>query len=304
MHTSKRLAFSPIYYVFFFLLRQFFWQPIREGNFIIQPKVDFDISASTVAGLLKLGLLPLSLPRLPSLSLYALIICSLFSFQIPSGSIHRSLGLDLSGRKGYCFLDMYQLLVLHYNLILLHLILILKFRYLQRQTISMEYPAHTYKLKALTRKQSLPQLQCYIQMGHIPQRYYFFFCNLKNDFLLYCYVSLIIVICASTDLKKLVICANALNQYLHIKKDFYNISFQSYLQIILENLSEIEKNSAGMHNQQAARLRELVKFIQSQVIHRLYIFICTSKTLNPLLMFGYVFNFNLRTTFFFLLICF
>ncbi|WVZ84683.1 hypothetical protein U9M48_031686 [Paspalum notatum var. saurae] len=30
-------------------------EPIREGNFIIQPKVDFDISASTVSGLLKLG---------------------------------------------------------------------------------------------------------------------------------------------------------------------------------------------------------------------------------------------------------
>ncbi|KAH7679730.1 Uridine kinase protein [Dioscorea alata] len=30
-------------------------EPIREGNFIIQPKVDFDISISTVAGLLKLG---------------------------------------------------------------------------------------------------------------------------------------------------------------------------------------------------------------------------------------------------------
>ncbi|XP_042445167.1 uncharacterized protein LOC122030082 isoform X3 [Zingiber officinale] len=30
-------------------------EPIREGNFIIQPKVDFDISVSTVAGLLKLG---------------------------------------------------------------------------------------------------------------------------------------------------------------------------------------------------------------------------------------------------------
>lgn len=30
-------------------------QPIREGNFIIQPKVDFDISVSTVAGLLNLG---------------------------------------------------------------------------------------------------------------------------------------------------------------------------------------------------------------------------------------------------------
>ncbi|KAL2241325.1 UNVERIFIED_CONTAM: Uridine-cytidine kinase C, partial [Sesamum indicum] len=30
-------------------------KPIREGNFIIQPKVDFDISISTVAGLLDLG---------------------------------------------------------------------------------------------------------------------------------------------------------------------------------------------------------------------------------------------------------
>ncbi|KAK1287169.1 hypothetical protein QJS10_CPB19g01823 [Acorus calamus] len=30
-------------------------QPIREGNFIVQPKVDFDISISTVAGLLNLG---------------------------------------------------------------------------------------------------------------------------------------------------------------------------------------------------------------------------------------------------------
>eukprot|EP00268_Persea_americana_P049212 TRINITY_DN5256_c0_g1_i6.p1 TRINITY_DN5256_c0_g1~~TRINITY_DN5256_c0_g1_i6.p1 ORF type:complete len:862 (-),score=150.95 TRINITY_DN5256_c0_g1_i6:387-2972(-) len=30
-------------------------EPIREGNFIVQPKVDFDISVSTVAGLLNLG---------------------------------------------------------------------------------------------------------------------------------------------------------------------------------------------------------------------------------------------------------
>ncbi|GMH15170.1 hypothetical protein Nepgr_017011 [Nepenthes gracilis] len=30
-------------------------EPIREGNFIIQPKVDFDISVTTVAGLLNLG---------------------------------------------------------------------------------------------------------------------------------------------------------------------------------------------------------------------------------------------------------
>lgn len=30
-------------------------EPIREGNFIIQPKVDFDISIGTVAGLINLG---------------------------------------------------------------------------------------------------------------------------------------------------------------------------------------------------------------------------------------------------------
>ncbi|XP_058078226.1 uncharacterized protein LOC131226647 isoform X3 [Magnolia sinica] len=30
-------------------------EPIREGNFIVQPKVDFDISVSTVSGLLNLG---------------------------------------------------------------------------------------------------------------------------------------------------------------------------------------------------------------------------------------------------------
>ncbi|MQM11768.1 hypothetical protein Taro_044679 [Colocasia esculenta] len=30
-------------------------EPIREGNFIVQPKVDFDIGISTVAGLLNLG---------------------------------------------------------------------------------------------------------------------------------------------------------------------------------------------------------------------------------------------------------
>lgn len=39
---------------------------------------------------------------------------------------------------------------------------------------------------------------------------------------------------------------------------------KSYLQIILESLSAFEKNSSGIHNQQAARLQELVEFIQSQ----------------------------------------
>ncbi|XP_051148741.1 uncharacterized protein LOC127263652 isoform X2 [Andrographis paniculata] len=35
-------------------------EPIREGDFIIQPKVDFDISISTVAGLLNLGYQPVA----------------------------------------------------------------------------------------------------------------------------------------------------------------------------------------------------------------------------------------------------
>ncbi|EPS74115.1 hypothetical protein M569_00640, partial [Genlisea aurea] len=35
-------------------------EPIREGNFVIQPKVDFDISISTVSGLLNLGYVEIS----------------------------------------------------------------------------------------------------------------------------------------------------------------------------------------------------------------------------------------------------
>lgn len=42
--------------------------------------------------------------------------------------------------------------------------------------------------------------------------------------------------------------------------------FQSYLQIILESLPALEINSSGVHTQQAARLQELVEFIQSQVL--------------------------------------
>lgn len=38
-----------------FFLAHFIVKPIREGDFIIQPKVDFDIGVSTVAGLLNLG---------------------------------------------------------------------------------------------------------------------------------------------------------------------------------------------------------------------------------------------------------
>lgn len=42
-------------------------------------------------------------------------------------------------------------------------------------------------------------------------------------------------------------------------------ALQSYLQIILESLPVDDNVTAGIHNQQAARLQELVEFIQSQV---------------------------------------
>jgi hypothetical protein len=42
-------------------------------------------------------------------------------------------------------------------------------------------------------------------------------------------------------------------------------AMQSYLQIILESLPADGNVSIGIHNQQAARLQELVEFILSQV---------------------------------------
>ncbi|XVE74702.1 hypothetical protein DITRI_Ditri12bG0038500 [Diplodiscus trichospermus] len=57
LKSNKQLAESDCIRVricegrFALLIRE----PIREGNFIIQPKVDFDISISTVSGLLNLG---------------------------------------------------------------------------------------------------------------------------------------------------------------------------------------------------------------------------------------------------------
>jgi hypothetical protein len=42
-------------------------------------------------------------------------------------------------------------------------------------------------------------------------------------------------------------------------------ALQSYLQIILESLPADDNVPAGIHTQQAARLQELVEFIQSQV---------------------------------------
>ncbi|RLM74296.1 uncharacterized protein C2845_PM15G03290 [Panicum miliaceum] len=47
---------------------------------------------------------------------------------------------------------------------------------------------------------------------------------------------------------------------------------KSYLQIILESLPADENVSVGIHNQQAARLQELVEFIQSQIV---FLMICS-----------------------------
>jgi hypothetical protein len=44
---------------------------------------------------------------------------------------------------------------------------------------------------------------------------------------------------------------------------------KSYLQIVLERLPPVQRSSSGIHTQQAARLQELVEFIQSQVIKSL-----------------------------------
>lgn len=49
---------KPIFTVKSCSLYNLSFQPIKEGNFIIQPKVDFDISICTVAGLLNLGYVP------------------------------------------------------------------------------------------------------------------------------------------------------------------------------------------------------------------------------------------------------
>jgi hypothetical protein len=57
-------------------------EPIREGNFIIQPKVDFDISVSTVAGLLNLGY-----------QAVAYIEASAFIYQDGKVSIHIAISL-------------------------------------------------------------------------------------------------------------------------------------------------------------------------------------------------------------------
>ncbi|KAJ1700022.1 hypothetical protein LUZ63_008534 [Rhynchospora breviuscula] len=128
-------------------------EPIIEGNFIIQPKVDFDISASTVAGLLKLGY-----------QAVAYIEASALIYQ--DGKIL----IEVDHLHG------------------------VPSPYIQIKGTNKEIVSATASML-----------------------------NLDGSY-----------------------------------------TTKSYLQIILENLTDLEKNTAGMHNQQAARLHELVEFIQSQ----------------------------------------
>ncbi|KAJ4709753.1 Uridine-cytidine kinase C [Melia azedarach] len=128
-------------------------EPIREGNFIIQPKVDFDISISTVAGLLNLGY-----------QAVAYIEASAFIYQ--DGKI------------------------------------LIEVDHLQ------DVPSPYLQIKGVNKEA--------------------------------------VAAAGST-----------------LKLDG-SYTTKSYLQIVLERLPAIERSSSGIHTQQAARLQELIEFIQSQ----------------------------------------
>ncbi|XP_044489722.1 uncharacterized protein LOC123214079 isoform X2 [Mangifera indica] len=129
-------------------------EPIREGNFIIQPKVDFDISISTVAGLLNLGY-----------QAVAYIEASAFIYQ-----------------EGKILIEVDHL---------------------------QDAPTPYVQIKGVNKEA--------------------------------------VAAAGST-----------------LKLDG-SYTTKSYLQIILERLPAVERSSSGIHTQQAARLQELVEFIQSQV---------------------------------------
>lgn len=55
----------------------------------------------------------------------------------------------------------------------------------------------------------------------------------------------------------------------HLLLFFFLVSWmKSYLQIVLERLPPVQRSSSGIHTQQAAKLQELVEFIQSQVLKK------------------------------------
>ncbi|CAA3020728.1 uncharacterized protein LOC111399081 isoform X2 [Olea europaea subsp. europaea] len=128
-------------------------EPIREGNFIIQPKVDFDISISTVAGLLNLGYQAM-----------AYIEASAYIYQ--DGKI------------------------------------LIEVDHIQ------DVPSPYLQIKGIN--------------------------------------------------KEIVVAAGSA---LNLDASY---TTKSYLQIILERLPALERSSSGIHSQQAARLQELVEYIQSQ----------------------------------------
>ncbi|XP_016495383.1 uncharacterized protein LOC107814474 isoform X1 [Nicotiana tabacum] len=128
-------------------------EPIREGNYIIQPKVDFDISISTVAGLLNLGY-----------QAVAYIEASAYIYQ--DGKI------------------------------------LIEVDHLQ------DVPSPYIQIKGVNKE--------------------------------------VVAAAGST-----------------LKLDG-SYTTKSYLQIVLERLPALEKSSSGIHSQQAARLQELVEYIQSQ----------------------------------------
>uniref|UniRef100_A0A453BRS7 Phosphoribulokinase/uridine kinase domain-containing protein n=1 Tax=Aegilops tauschii subsp. strangulata TaxID=200361 RepID=A0A453BRS7_AEGTS len=156
-------------------------EPIREGNFIIQPKVDFDISASTVAGLLKLGY-----------QAVAYIEASAVIYQ--DGKIL----IEVDHLQGVTN------------------------PYIQIKGTNKEIVSSAASSLSLDGSYTTKVLKIF---------------------------SLFILIV-----------------YVHSAYIFHGFigALQSYLQIILESLPVDDNVTAGIHNQQAARLQELVEFIQSQ----------------------------------------
>uniref|UniRef100_K3YE54 Phosphoribulokinase/uridine kinase domain-containing protein n=1 Tax=Setaria italica TaxID=4555 RepID=K3YE54_SETIT len=161
-------------------------EPIREGNFIIQPKVDFDISASTVAGLLKLG-------------------CH-FSMYHSSGMLCKM------SHDGTIAKEQYEC------------------------SINGAPELKTYQVYS---DAFFTPLKILIEVDHL-QGVATPYLQIKGT---------------NKDI------VSSAGSALSLDGSY---TTKSYLQIILESLPADDNVSVGIHNQQAARLQELVEFIQSQ----------------------------------------
>ncbi|XP_057828078.1 uncharacterized protein LOC131039366 isoform X6 [Cryptomeria japonica] len=141
-------------------------QPIREGNFIVQPKVDFDISVRTVAGLLNLG--------------YQAV-----AYIEATATIYQD-----------------DKVISHYTANTLLLMLLIELDHLQ------DSPSPYMQIKG-SNKEAVAAAGLAL--------------NLEGTY-----------------------------------------TTKTYLQIILENMPAFGRSFSGMHDQQAARLQELVDYVQSQ----------------------------------------